>query len=406
MKKNIIFSVVLSLSALVTPAQLLLKVVNDSLVSYKYAGGDEFNSSQLNENDWTSGMGWTRVLMSQEVAFSPKRVKFSDGVLNLETDLEDSTYVLNPWEVDSNMIKKEKFVMTNSRFRTKYVSASIISKKKYHYGLYELRFKVEEGKGVWPAFWFFGGYKNEEIDAFELKCEHNNLIHVDTHCPYGCDQGYKNKIGLNSSWGGWMPVSGYMHDGFNTMALEWTPGEVYWYINGYPLAYFKGDFPNPMNLYINSNVAADGRAFKPGPDASTHWPNAFYVDYFRAWQPIGQSGPLVLKANRDLTMSSRFPQTKLKPVKKRGLMYWKSKLRPINGMALLNLNDAGKLTITISGELKEAGSAVELLTKRGKVSVSNTDEKTEIDLDNSEQQVELVIKQGKKEIRKYIQISR
>ena len=31
----------------------------------------------------------------------------------------------------------------------------------------------------------------EEIDIFELKCENNDRIHVDVHCPSGCARGYR-----------------------------------------------------------------------------------------------------------------------------------------------------------------------------------------------------------------------
>lgn len=38
-----------------------------------------------------------------------------------------------------------------------YISAEILTKKPYKYGIYEGRMKFAYARGSWPAFWFFGG---------------------------------------------------------------------------------------------------------------------------------------------------------------------------------------------------------------------------------------------------------
>lgn len=342
-------------------AQVLLKISNDSIIGYSYDGGEEFNSPVLDEKVWFNGLPWARVLMTQDVAFSKKNVLLKDGLINFVTLKEDSNYVLAPTEIDSAYLKKTKTKLVDNKFLAKYSVGCIMSRQKYHYGIYELRFQVDKGKGVWPAFWFYGGNKNEEIDCFELKNERNNEIHVDTHCPTGCDKGYKNKLGLNTNWGGWMPVTNFLQDGFNIMYLEWKKEEVVWYINGYPLAYFKGRFPNPMNLYLNNSVAKDGGAFKPGPDETTKWPNNYFVDYFRSWKEIEKGKEIKLIANNNLIVSDKFKSDySNKPSKKRGLMYKKKKLETLDGMISLSLNSDFILNINILGNINDVNSTVKI----------------------------------------------
>lgn len=374
-------------------SQIMFRVNQDTINVFEYSDGDEFNSQKLNTDRWTVGLGWTRVIMSQDLAFVPENVIQKDGVVKLIASKKDSVYSLSINEIDSSYLKRKKVSLNkNNEFLTKYSVGCIISKIKYSYGIHEIRFKLEEGQGIWPAFWFYGGVKNDEIDIFEIKCEHNNEIHVDTHCPYGCDRGYKNKIGINSNWGGWMPVNNYLHKGYNIMALEWKENELFWYINGHPLAYFKGKFETPMNLYINTSVAKDGEAFKPGPNEKTKWPNTYTVDYYRYWKPSSNINTLALKKDNNYYISSEYGNTyTIKPTKKRGLNFNKKKLSNIDGNItfiysgnnLLNILALGKLTdanfkLTITGNNSKKEYLCPTLSKETSISIDNIDKELTI----------------------------
>ena len=202
-KKIKLYIFVFSLFNVVGYSQIMFLFNNDSINIFEYSDGDEFNEQQINTDKWTLGLGWTRVIMSQDVAFVPNNVIQQNSIVKFIAEKKDSVYHLSPYEIDSAYLKQNKISLNNNNeFLTKYSVGCLISKIKYSYGIHEIRFKLEEGQGIWPAFWFYGGIKNEEIDIFEIKCENNDKIHVDTHCPYGCDKGYKNKLGINSNWGG------------------------------------------------------------------------------------------------------------------------------------------------------------------------------------------------------------
>jgi hypothetical protein len=158
----------------------------------------------------------------------------------------------------------------------------IWSKRKYRYGLFELRFKVPEGQGIWPAFWLFGQNNKDEIDFFEMKGEKNNQVHVDIHCPDNCDRYYYHWY-KKVNWGGWVKLNEYLQDGYNTITVIWEKGQINWYINGTPISRFYGELQTVMNIILNNSIARDNGPFSPGPNADTKFPADFSVDYVRVY---------------------------------------------------------------------------------------------------------------------------
>jgi beta-glucanase (GH16 family) len=391
-------------------AQLMLKPEGDSLITYYYRGGDEFSGTSLDGNMWNNGLGWTRVIMSQDLAFSPHNVEVEKGLLGLIANKEDSVYVLQPWEIDSTWLKKQKLALNGNRFTTHYSAGCVITKEKFHYGLYEVRFRVEEGRGVWPAFWFYGGEKSEEIDAFELKGEKNNRIHVDTHCPDGCNN-YKSGL-FKKNYGGWMRTLGKIDEGFLTMQLEWLPGEVRWYLNGSPVAYFKGRFDHPMNIYLNTSVAKNGGSFKPGPDDKTRWPNVFAVDYIRIYEralpgalevidEFKHAGQPELIVNSSLEESDLYPSIhEVMPARHRGYMYNKKLFRQQPGMVRVNLDSDNKLKITLLGFPNAATVRIdkhnETISNEGYIQLNPGDKQIRLILETGGKTYSKVISTGKR----------
>lgn len=397
--------------ASVSRAQLMFQLNEDKLLRYVYSDGDEFNQPALDEQRWTNGLGWTRVLFTQDLAFNPNNVVLKDGILQLILNKQDSIYTMYDWEIDTALLKRRKWTLVDNKWHTHYSAGCIISKQKYHYGFYEIKFKVEEGRGIWPAYWFFGGNKNEEIDIFELKCERNNSVHVEAHCPQGCGREHKNKLGFKTNWGGWLPLSNYLHEGYNTMQLQWAQGELLWFVNGYPLAYFKGDFPNPMNLYLNTSIAKDGEVFKPGPNKKTGFPNTYSVDYFRAWKLLDETGETVLQANKNFVLSEPFELGKAAlPKKRRGVMYNKKQLNAQQGFITLSFSD-NQLSLVVSGELREEKKVNIVLKSHNTNSIwqvnNNLTQVWKSDINpNTDYELELIIDVNKKRYTQKIKLEK
>jgi beta-glucanase (GH16 family) len=311
--------------------QVMVKVFRDSLQAFEHVGGDEFSGEALNEGIWINGLGWTRVLMDQDLAFSPENVRVKSGMVRFVADKKDSVYMLQPHEIDSNAIRNRSFELALPVFRTRYSAGCIISKEKHHYGTYQIRFRVQPGKGIWPAFWFYGGHKNEELDVFELKGEKHNALHVDIHCPGDCERSYRNKLGVKTNWGGWLRSRRSIYGQWHEASLEWTPRDLTWILDGVVVAYYKGNFSNPMSLYLNTSVARDGAPFSPGPDETTAWPNYYDVDYLRIYRQVADS--VVVLYDRAFAKADTSASHLADPIrKKRPYMYRKGTAASATGL--------------------------------------------------------------------------
>ncbi len=388
-----LFYIILFLSQLHLEAQVMFKVFKDTVMTFTYSGGDEFNADKLDENIWKNGIGGRRVLVVQDLAFVPENVKLEQGLIRFYANRRDSNFTLMQNEVDSNYFRKKRIAIRDNQFKVLYTVGAIVSREKHHYGMYELRFKVQEGKGIWPAFWFYGGTKNDEIDVFELKGEKNNKVHVDVHCPSGCAHGYhKNKLSFGRSFGAWQPLTRFLHEGFNVALLEWSDSGLIWYINGYPLASYRGDFSKPMNLFLNTSVAKTSEAFSPGPDESTVWPNIYDVDYLRIWQPA-KDEKISLAVNRDLTSSQLFPSDYTnRPTNKRGPEYHRKKLKHIDGIITIVRPANNKLLLKVLGKVLDANTVVSITGEYSKQEVTMTDKEVEIMVDERDRNLTIEFK--------------
>lgn len=264
-------------------AQVMWQIKTDTVVKWYYQDGDEFNSDQLDENKWIYGMPWGKFVMTQDLYFADENVKLKDGVISFVANKEKKKFPIRAEEIDKNYLNKNHKTVENGEYEVDYTCGMITSKRKYKYGYFEIRFKSTDSKGIWPAFWLYGGEPNEEIDFFELKGERENQIHVDVHCPDGCENYRGGFLNLKKNWGGWIDAKQNLSTDWNIFSGEWQEHEVKWFLNGTPVAYFKGDFKTSQNLFLNTSVAKTGGGFSPGPDQTTPWPNAFIVDYFRVW---------------------------------------------------------------------------------------------------------------------------
>lgn len=263
---------------------IMFQLKPDTIIRWNYFFGDEFSNSDIIDEKWHRGYPWGGLSIAEDEYADPNNLKLKNGILELYANRSNELKKFPDWMIDSNAMKKYGKKLIDGKYPLKFTGSAIWSKNPIRYGYFECRCKMPAGKGLWPAFWLYGGNPNDEIDFMELKGERPNEIHVDVHCPERCDGGYPGILGLPKNWGEWVKVSSNINQEWNIVSGIWMPGYVMFYLNGDPLAYFKGSFKNSMNVIANLAVAVDGRAFKPGPDANTPFPAKMEVDYIRVWK--------------------------------------------------------------------------------------------------------------------------
>jgi beta-glucanase (GH16 family) len=167
----------------------------------------------------------------------------------------------------------------------KYTSGLITTQFSFsqQYGYFEMRAKLPEGKGLWPAFWLLPVSKQwpPEIDAMEAFGGPNpkgqggtTMIHYESILP---DQ--------TQSCGAWHDVKEDITQGFHTYGVDVEPSGITYYFDGQAYAQCP---PNPeanQPFYMLIDLAVGSDQSWPGsPDATNTWPAYLDVDYVRAYQ--------------------------------------------------------------------------------------------------------------------------
>jgi beta-glucanase (GH16 family) len=257
------------------PESIWQLLQDGSIIRWAYSGGDEFNGTELDLSKWNECFEWGCDYNPNSYFIKgPSHHILDNGNLKLATKYEPGYYEIWHWDSYGNFY-------TTQEYRP-YTSGMIVAKQKYKYGLFEIRCKLPVGKGLWPAFWLFGGNPNQELDIFEYKGETPNKIQINTHCPSGCED-YDGFI-FPQSFGGWVTANGNFSDGFNNIMAEWGPNACFWYLNGQEFAIWLGNFTHQQFLIANAAVANNCPSpFCPGPDGTTLLPAYFEIDYIRVW---------------------------------------------------------------------------------------------------------------------------
>ena len=172
-----------------------------------------------------------------------------------------------------------------------YTSARLITKGKgdWLYGKVEVRAKLPEGRGMWPAIWMlssddkYGGWPSSgEIDIMENVGYDPYVIVASAHT-----EAYNHMIGTHKN------AKITMNDcytEFHNYALEWEANEYRVFVDSTLYFTFKNEgtgykawpFDQPFHLLLNVAVGGNWGGAK-GIDDSI-FPRSMVVDYVRVYQ--------------------------------------------------------------------------------------------------------------------------
>jgi hypothetical protein len=159
-----------------------------------------------------------------------------------------------------------------------YVSGVISSQPSFwqKYGYFEMRAKLPNGKGLWPAFWLLPKDQSwpPEIDVMEAVGDATH-IYSTVHSTLEAAAGVEAHITLNA---------------FHTFAVSWDPRQVIWYVDDRRI----GAVPTPRDLnkpmYMIANLAVGGN-WPGSPDTSTVFPARLTIDYIRTYRFADEQSP-------------------------------------------------------------------------------------------------------------------
>lgn len=209
--------------------------------------------------------------------------------LQYYTDRKENSFI----EDGCLVIQALKETYTGPEGTREYTSARLrtLNKGDWTYGRIDVRAKLPEGQGIWPAIWMlpsdwvYGGWPSSgEIDIMELLGQEPNKIYGTVH--YGGPGNQHRYHGGNYT----LP-SGKFSDGFHVFTLIWDTTSIQWYVDG--IKYYEtsewytvnGQYPAPFDqrFHLILNVAVGGN-WPGAPDVTTVFPQQMKVDYVRVYK--------------------------------------------------------------------------------------------------------------------------
>ena len=236
----------------------------------KLVWNDEFNSTSLDEQYWnyeigTGNNGWGN---NELQYYRKENTSVNNGYLFIEA-------------------RKEGFEgrsYTSSRLTTE-------GKFDFKYGRVDIRARLPEGQGYWPALWMLGSNFRSvgwpacgETDIMEMiggGDGKDNVVHGTIHW---------RENGSHANFGGSTKLlAGSFSDQFHVFSIIWQERSIRWFLNDTQY-HVVNTSPEDLSEFRESfflifNVAVGGN-WPGSPNGGTIFPQQMVVDYVRVFQDL------------------------------------------------------------------------------------------------------------------------
>ncbi len=237
-----------------------INAFSQSKKGYSLVWKDTFKGDKLDTTNWSHELAEPGWVNNELQRYTNDNIELRDGDLII-------------------IAKKENQEYTSARLITK-------GKQTFTYGLFEIKAKIPQGIGTWPALWMLGQNIDEvgwplcgELDIMEHVGKNPNFIHSTIH----------NKSGYGSS-----PYTGILQiknpfTEYHIYGMEWTKDYVDFYIDGKLVYHYQPEIKNEETwpfykpFYFIFNIAIGGNWGGPNVDDAI-FPVTMTVDWVKVYQ--------------------------------------------------------------------------------------------------------------------------
>jgi len=246
--------------------------------SWQLVWEDEFDGDELDMEKWSYQLGDGCHLGENLCGWGNNELQYyTEREENIS--LEDGFLTITAHEEDY-----EGSNFTSARIRTE-------NKGDWKYGRLEIRAKLPQGQGIWPAIWMlpteevYGGWpQSGEIDIMEMVGHEPETVHGTVHFgdPWPDNQNKGEPYSLES---------GIFADNYHVFSIEWEQNKIEFFVDGNlfftvtqntdPLSSYTYPFNEKFHMIMNIAV---GGNWPGNPDSTTEFPQTMSVDYVRVYQ--------------------------------------------------------------------------------------------------------------------------
>jgi beta-glucanase (GH16 family) len=277
---------------------------------WRLAWSDEFDGAAIDRGKWDFDVDCWGGGNNERQCYTDKRsnAAVADGKLVITARKESMTGPAFPLSQRSDP-EKAKAQATKG-----FTSARLVTRGKaaWTYGKIEVRAKLPQGQGTWPAIWMLPETSHYGTWAASGEIDILEAVNLGVRCDT-CAGGIENRILGTLHFGGQWPDNKHKGDetalpapldGFHIFGIAWEKGKIVWTVDGKPYATrvasewsssgssdAAAPFDRPFHLILNLAVGgglAEDRGLK-GVDESGY-PKKMEIDWVRVWQCDGDAG--------------------------------------------------------------------------------------------------------------------
>lgn len=265
---------------------------------------DEFDGGRIDPAKWSFVKDcWGGGNEERQCYTDSQRNAFvADGQLHIVARREKATGFALP------EAQRAQSANPGARTTKPFTSARLVTSGRaaWRYGKIEIRARLPQGQGTWPAIWMlpqssrYGPWAaSGEIDILEA-------VNLGVRC-HSCPGGKETRILGTLHFGGPWPDNRHagrefffppVLEGFHTYAIEWSKGRIAWSVDGQVFAVQTAgdwhssasrdpDAPFDEPFYLILNFAVGGRLAEErnlkGVDLKGY-PKTMSIDWVRVWQ--------------------------------------------------------------------------------------------------------------------------
>tara|TARA_R100001143_G_scaffold63596_2_gene73256 strand:+ start:4674 stop:5537 length:864 start_codon:yes stop_codon:yes gene_type:complete len=249
------------------------EIIPDEEKEWQLVWEDEFDAEQLDMEKWSFQFG---------TGSEEGLTNWGNNEQQYYTDREENLFLEDGY---LHIVAKEE-----SYEGQQYTSARIRTRDKgdWMYGRTEIRAKLPQGQGIWPAIWMlpskdnFQWPRDGEIDITELVGHEPERVHSTVH--FEENDGDHDYMGTSYTL-----QEGIFADDFHTFSIEWKLNEIQFFVdenhfytvNSSSLAPHNYPFNNTFHLIMNIAVGGNWPGY---PDNTTQFPQSMIMDYVKVYQ--------------------------------------------------------------------------------------------------------------------------
>ena len=258
---------------------------NENEIDVEYTDlvwSDEFDGSTLDLSKW------------HHQTFGPNGGQWFNGELQHYTDNPTNSFVNSG---NLHILAKKETTIQNG-VTLDYTSARLNSKYAFTYGRVDVRAKLPQGNGTWPAIWTLGKNISEpgaywetqgfgttswpacgELDIMEHGLHATNEISCAIHTPSSSGNTVNTEI---------LPLPDVAND-YHVYSMNWSPDQITFLVDGVgyytynPAVKDASTWPFDLDQYLILNIAMGGFA---GPIDSNFTESPMIIDYVRVYQNV------------------------------------------------------------------------------------------------------------------------